>query len=184
MFETKILKKKSLKKYRKRSLENKISKKIGRKQNIAQIGRKQNIEKHRSKNIEKKIGRKQNIEKKSLKISHKWVENKISKKNRSKKYRTHRSKTKYRKKSLAHKTFARKKTFEKLTKASIENNFFHFKGPKMGDLNFFRDSTEWHVTDQSNKRTEIPRCEIRSARDLSRDEFRHEYLERNRPVRV
>ena len=52
----------------------------------------------------------------------------------------------------------------------------------MGEIEFSRTSAEWVPRDLNGKRVEVPKCEKRSINSITADEFRHEYLERNRPV--
>ena len=73
-------------------------------------------------------------------------------------------------------------TIAGLHRASIENNLFNFGGLSMKDVQFDRRRERWAVTDDENNEALIAQCEVRSANTLSYDEFRHDYLERNRPV--
>ena len=52
----------------------------------------------------------------------------------------------------------------------------------MGEIEFERTSAEWVPRDLAGKRVEVPKCEKRSINSITPDEFRHDYLERNRPV--
>ena len=52
----------------------------------------------------------------------------------------------------------------------------------MSDITFTRTESEWIALDSNQKRVDLPKCEKRSIESISTDEFRHEYLERNRPI--
>lgn len=71
-----------------------------------------------------------------------------------------------------------------LHRLTIEQNLFEFDGPEMKNVNFKREKRQWKATDRNGDDIAVAKCEVRSAESLSYDEFRHEYLERNRPVIV
>ena len=53
----------------------------------------------------------------------------------------------------------------------------------MGNIKFKRDERRWRAFDRkSEKEVEIKECERREYSSLSFDEFRHEYLEKNKPL--
>ena len=53
----------------------------------------------------------------------------------------------------------------------------------MDNVRFERTAYQWKVTERlTNEPVGIAQCEVVDASELSYDTFRHEYLERNRPV--
>ena len=53
---------------------------------------------------------------------------------------------------------------------------------KMENIKFMREKERWKAYDQKGEHVTLPECQRKSYHDLTKDEFRHEYLERNQPV--
>ena len=53
---------------------------------------------------------------------------------------------------------------------------------KMKNLKLMREKERWRAYDQKGEPVTLPECQRKSYHDLTKDEFRHEYLERNQPV--
>lgn len=55
-------------------------------------------------------------------------------------------------------------------------------GVPMGEVKFERDVSDWKALSNEDKQIELPKCERIKRADLTFDEFKSNYLERNRPV--
>lgn len=67
--------------------------------------------------------------------------------------------------------------FKGIHKQNILENLYQFEGPTMDEIKFSRGKNSWKT-----EGAQIPKCEKRSAKELSYQEFRHSYVERNKPV--
>ena len=71
---------------------------------------------------------------------------------------------------------------------SIQRNLYRpdadheLKIVKMKNLKFKRDKERWRAYDRNGRPVTLPECKRKSYHDLTGDEFRREYLERNQPV--
>ena len=53
---------------------------------------------------------------------------------------------------------------------------------KMKDIKFVREKERWRAYDRNGVPVNLPECQKKSYHDLTKDEFRKEYLERNQPL--
>ena len=62
------------------------------------------------------------------------------------------------------------------------NNDEKLKILKMKNLKFMREKERWRAYDRNGNPVTLPECKRKSFHDITEDEFRHEYLERNQPL--
>ena len=71
---------------------------------------------------------------------------------------------------------------------SLQRNLYRpvkdekLKIQKMKDIKFMREKERWRAYDRNGVPVTLPECQKKSYHDLTNDEFRKEYLERNQPL--
>ena len=71
---------------------------------------------------------------------------------------------------------------------SLQRNLYRpdkdekLKIQKMKDIKFMREKERWRAYDRNGVPVTLPECQKKSYHDLTKDEFRKEYLERNQPL--